>query len=204
MKDLFTVTSKLEGKKVICSRPRHSFQINSQICRPLKPGISWIYFRRSHLYWKQARFIHIKYSSLQILSRQFQRTFIIVRMYSKISILFASLLATTIVAAPISTAELAADASFSYNLVMTSGAAQFAAWVPTDGSAYSSSSLTCLNVGSSSVGSCSISSIDQVGVVSGYTCFFSGSNGWSGSASGNGGWTKVSPPQTITAIACVG
>lgn len=123
-------------------------------------------------------------------------------MYSKISVLFATLLASCAFAAPISTADLAADANFAYNVVMTSGAAQFAVWVPTDGSAYLTSSLTCLNVGSSSVGSCSISSIDQIGVVSGYNCYFAGSNGWSGSQSGSGGWLKVSPPQTIVAAAC--
>lgn len=123
-------------------------------------------------------------------------------MYSKLSVLFTTLLASCALAAPIATSELEAAANFAYNVVMTSGAAQFAMWVPIDGSAYSTSSLTCLNVGSSSVGSCSISSIDQVGVVSGYNCMFAGSTGWSGSASGSGGWVKVSPPQTIVAAAC--
>lgn len=136
---------------------------------------------------------------------QFTRTIINTTMFSKLSVVFAALLSTYVIAAPITTSDLSTSSNFSYNVVMTSGAAQFAMWVPTDGSAYSSSSISCLNVGSSAIGSCSISSIDQVAVINGYTCFFSGSNGWSGSQAGSSssGWMKVSPPQTIVAVACM-
>lgn len=112
-----------------------------------------------------------------------------------------TLLATTL-AAPIS---LSVDVSWSYNVLMTAGSAQFAVWVPTDGNAYSTSSLTCLDVGASSTGSCAIANVDQVGVASGYTCAFAGSNGWSGAQTGTGGsgWLSVAPPQNIASVACV-
>lgn len=118
-----------------------------------------------------------------------------------ISAILTTLVATTL-AAPIS---LSLDVSFSYNVLMTAGSAQFAMWVPTNGNAYSSSSLTCLNVGASSEGACNIASIDQVGVASGYTCAFAGSNGWSGAQTGTSstGWMSVAPPQLISSVACV-
>ena len=128
----------------------------------------------------------------------FQRP--ITRMFSKSLVVLSTLLATAM-AAPLSLQV----ADFATNIMMTSGASQFATWVPLDGKTYSSSSLSCLNILSSSVGSCSISSIDQVGVVAGYTCAFQGSNGWTGSQTGTGssGWLSVAPPQTITSIICV-
>jgi len=116
-----------------------------------------------------------------------------------LTVLFA-LMCGTALAAPLS---LAAD--FATNVMMTSGASQFAVWVPVNGNTYSTSSLSCLNVLSSSYGSCNIAAIDQVGVLSGYTCAFQGSNGWTGSQTGTStsGWKSVAPPQTITSIVCV-
>lgn len=121
-------------------------------------------------------------------------------MFSTIAIL-TTLLGTTL-AAPIS---LSASTNWATNVIMTAGSAQFAMWVPTDGNAYSTSSMTCLNVGASSTGSCAIASIDQVGVLDGYTCAFEGGNGWSGSQEGtsSSGWIKVAPPQTIASVACI-
>lgn len=123
-------------------------------------------------------------------------------MFTEKLIFISALLAVKVVAAPIS----AIDASdFASNVLMTSGAAQFAVWVPTDATSHSSADLTCLNVGASSVGACNIPSIDQVAVISGYTCMFSGSNGWSGVQTGTDetGWLSVAPPQTITSMACM-
>lgn len=118
-----------------------------------------------------------------------------------IGAIITTLLATTL-AAPIS---LSVSVDWAYNVMMTAGSAQFVVWVPTDGNAYSTSSLTCLDVGASSTGSCAIANIDQVGVVNGYTCAFSGSAGWSGAQTGTGsnGWMSVAPPQTISSVACV-
>lgn len=112
-----------------------------------------------------------------------------------------ALLASKIAAAPIT---VVAVADFATNVLMTSGASQFALWVPTDGNGYGTSGLTCLNILSSSYGSCDIASIDQIAAVSGYTCMFMGSNGWSGSQSGtsDSGWISVAPPQTISEVAC--
>lgn len=118
------------------------------------------------------------------------------------SFIISALLATATLAAPIS---LSIAADFATNVVMTSGASQFAMWVSTDGNAYSTGSITCLNIGASSTGSCNIAAIDQIAAVSGYTCVFEGVNGWQGSQSGSSGsgWLAVSPPQTITEVACV-
>ncbi|KAK5957522.1 hypothetical protein OHC33_001898 [Knufia fluminis] len=125
-------------------------------------------------------------------------------MISKTLAVVSTLLVTTALAAPLSLASLEA-ADFATNVMMTSGASQFAAWIPTDGNTYASSILSCLNVLSSSVGSCNIASIDQVGVMDGYTCAFQGSNGWTGSQTGtdNSGWMQVAPPQTITQMVCI-
>lgn len=115
-----------------------------------------------------------------------------------------SLLTSTALTAPISLTGLAAD-DFATNVVMTSGASQFAMWVPTDGVDYLLSTLTCLNILSSSFGACSYAAIDQIAAISGYTCAFYGSNGWSGSQVGtdSSGWLPVSPPQTLTDAICV-
>jgi len=108
-------------------------------------------------------------------------------------------------AAPTPKPISAATEAFAANCLMTAGSAQFAVWIPTDGTAYSTSSLTCLNIGSSSYGACNIASIDQVACVNGYTCAWSGSNGWSGSQVGTSitGWVQVAPPTTITAVIAV-
>jgi len=129
---------------------------------------------------------------------------ILLKMLTKSIVVLSTFLASPLSAAPISLSSLEV-ADFATNVMMTSGASQFALWVPTDGNTYSSSNLNCLNIYSSSVGSCNIASIDQVGVVDGYTCAFSGSNGWADSQTGtdNSGWMKVAPPQTITAMVCV-
>lgn len=118
------------------------------------------------------------------------------------SYILTTLLATSALAAPIS---LSIEADFATNVVMTSGASQFAMWVPTDGAAHDTGSIVCLNIGASSTGSCNIAAIDQIAAVSGYTCVFEGVNGWEGSQSGtsSSGWLPVSPPQTITEVACV-
>lgn len=106
-------------------------------------------------------------------------------------------------AAPLSLS--AATTDWPTNVLMTAGSAQFAMWVPTDGNAYSTSGMTCLDVGASSTGSCAIANIDQVGVVAGYTCAFEGSDGWSAQQAGTSstGWMSVAPPQNIAVVACV-
>lgn len=116
-----------------------------------------------------------------------------------------ALLLTQSSAAPISASSEASAADFTSNVLMTSGASQFAMWVPTDGNSHSTSSITCLNILSSSTGSCNIASIDNIAAVNGYTCAFEGVNGWSGSQTGtnSSGWLSVSPPQTISQAACV-
>lgn len=123
-------------------------------------------------------------------------------MLSKILVLISAISISTVYAAPIA-AEVAAD--FAANVLMTSGASQFAMWVPTTGSAYATSSITCLNILSSSTGSCDITSIDNIAAVAGYACAFDGSDGWSATQTGtnNTGWMSVSPPQKIEQVACV-
>lgn len=88
---------------------------------------------------------------------------------------------------------------------MTAGAAQFAVWIPADGTLQNFSNLTCLNVGASATGYCNVVSVDQIAVVSGYSCAFTGWSGWSSSQTGTSesGWLKVSPPQTLRNAVCV-
>jgi len=126
-------------------------------------------------------------------------------MTTKAVLTLTTLFVTAALAAPTPKPISAATNDFPTNCLMTAGSAQFALWIPTDGSAYSTSGLTCLNIGSSSYGACSIANIDQVACVDGYTCAWSGSDGWSGSQVGTDstGWVKVAPPQTINSVVAV-
>lgn len=98
-----------------------------------------------------------------------------------------------------------ARAEFPHNLVMTSGASQFAAMVPPDGAVHLASDLTCLDILAFSVRPCNITGMDQISVDGAYRCVVQGSEGWSTvlDRTNSGGWVSIGPPQTIADAVCV-
>ena len=120
---------------------------------------------------------------------------------SKLLTVISTTILTTALSAPIEQVS----SNFASNVVMTAGAAQFAAWIPTDGFPHNFSNLTCLNIGASATGYCNVVSVDQIAVTDGYSCAFNGWAGWSNGQIGTkgSGWLQVSPPQTLRNAVCV-